>query len=105
MASLELATALTPPTAPRVAYETLLCTSASMGGRGGCRIIDGLCAILDFFSDTRFQFLWEIVTVARVAFETFLCTSASMGGRGGWRITDGQNKSRFVFVGHSGFFF
>ena len=25
----------------RVAFETFLCTSASMGGRGGWRIIDG----------------------------------------------------------------
>ena len=29
------------PIVARVAFETFLCTSASMGGRGGWRIIDG----------------------------------------------------------------
>ena len=29
------------PTVARVAFETFLCTSASMGGRGGWRISDG----------------------------------------------------------------
>ena len=61
------------PIVARVAFETFLCTSASMGGRGGWRIIDGqnksrlfLFAILDFFSDTRFLCPWKIVNPCRL---------------------------------------
>ena len=53
----------------RVAFEIFLCTSASMGGRGGCRIIDGqnksrlvLFAILDVFLTLVFNYPGKLST-------------------------------------------